>query len=80
MAAALTDHFGAPIRQHPGEIQVQRRVKVDVPGKDFTGLRDAEAAASYSCTAVKYRERYQFERHQNSRRGGALHTLGLASA
>ena len=41
MAAAPTAHFGAPIRQHPGEIQVQRRVKVDVLGKHFTGLRGA---------------------------------------
>ena len=57
MAAALTVHFGAPIRQHPGEVQVQRRVKVDVPGKHFTGLRGAEASASYrySCTAMEYR-------------------------
>ena len=72
MAAAPTAHFGAPIRQHPGEIQVQRRVKVDVPGKHFTGLRGAEAAASYSCTAVEYRERYQLERHQKG--WGAAHT------
>ena len=55
MAAALTADFGTPIRQHPGEVQVQRRVKVDVPGKHFTGLRGAEASASYSCTAMEYR-------------------------
>ena len=48
MAATLTASFGDPIKQYPGLVQVERRVKVDVPGKHFNGLTDAEATQSFS--------------------------------
>ena len=57
MAATLTAAFGDPIKQYPGLVQVERRVKVDVPGKHFNGLTDAEATQSFSSAAVEYRER-----------------------
>ena len=65
-------HFGAPIRHHPGQIQVTRRVKVDVPGKHFPQLQPAEQAMAYPGTAVEYQERHVFPRHVKA--WGAAHT------
>ena len=62
-------HFGAPIKQHPGQIQVTRRVKVNVPGKHFPGLSPAEQLLFYegrSCrvqgAALHYNWKYSFLR------------------
>ena len=65
-------HFGAPIKHHPGPIQVTRRVKVDVPGKHFPALQPAEQSVTYPGTAVEYKERHTFPRH--ARALGAAHT------
>ena len=70
--AGITSHFGDPIKQYPGEGQVLWRVRVQAPGKHFNGLRGAEVSAKYWVSAVEYRERYSFERHQKG--WGAAHT------
>ena len=70
--AGITSHFGDPIKQYPGEVQVLWRVRVQAPGKHFNGLRGAEVSAKYWVSAVEYRERYSFERHQKG--WGAAHT------
>ena len=68
----ITASFGAPIKQYPGEVQVTRAVKVKAPGKHFSGLTPAEQKVDYWVTAVEYRERYPFERHNKA--WGAAHT------
>ena len=64
MAAALTAHFGAP---RSGSTRARFRCSaprqgLDVPVKHFTGaapcVRGAEAAASYSCTAMRMEYMY----------------------
>lgn len=35
-----------PIKQHPGPVQVTRAVKVEAPGKHFSGLSASEAKVS----------------------------------
>ena len=65
------DAFVEPIKQYPGKQQVERAVKVNVPGKHFTGLTQAEQKLSYEATAVEYRERHDFERHVKA--WGAAH-------
>jgi hypothetical protein len=68
----ITAAFGTPIKQYPGQVQVNRAVKVKVPGKHFSGLTAPEQKIDYWATAVEYRERYQFERHNKA--WGAAHT------
>ena len=51
----ITASFGEPIKQHPGQIQVDRAVVVDVPGKHFHNLTPAEAKLSYTAEAKEYR-------------------------
>jgi len=68
----ITASFGAPIKQYPGQVQVTRAVKVQAPGKHFSGLTPAEQKVDYWVTAVEYRERYQFERHNKA--WGSAHT------
>ena len=41
------------IRQYPGQIQVARRVKVQVPGKHFPQLTTAEQKQFFEGTAVE---------------------------
>ena len=65
-------HFGKPIKQYPGQQQVDRAVVVSVPGKHFTFLSAAQQKLSYDGTAVEYRERHIFERHAKA--WGAAHT------
>mmetsp|Transcript_55188 Transcript_55188/g.109587 ORF Transcript_55188/g.109587 Transcript_55188/m.109587 type:complete len:93 (+) Transcript_55188:319-597(+) len=43
------------IRQFPGQVQVDRRVKVDVPGKFFPQLQPSEQAKVYEGEAVEFR-------------------------
>ena len=52
------------IKQHPGPVQVLRKVTVQVPGKHFTGLTSVEVGNFYEAQAVEYAERHKFERHQ----------------
>ena len=68
----MESHFGTPIKQYPGQQQVDRAVVVSAPGKHFSGLTPAEQKQAYAATAVEYRERHSFERHQKA--WGAAHT------
>ena len=54
------------IRQHPGPVQVVRKVIVKVPGKHFPGLQLAEQAAFYDGQACEYAERHQFLQHMKA--------------
>lgn len=60
------------IKQHPGQVQVTRKVRVLVPGKHFPQLQPTEQRASYWGEAVEYAERHKFERHAKA--WGAAHT------
>jgi len=60
------DAFVEPIKQYPGQQQVERAVIVDVSGKHFTFLTAADKKKSYKATAVEYRERYAFDRHNTA--------------
>jgi hypothetical protein len=66
------DSFVTVIKQHPGAVQVTRRVKVNVPGKFFPGLQPSESAVDYEGTAVESAERHSFSRHVKG--WGAAHT------
>ena len=57
------DGFVQSIKQYPGQQQVDRSVKVKVPGKHFPQLQASEQAAMYWGTAVEFRERQKFPRH-----------------
>ena len=67
----ITAAYGDPIRQYPGQVQVQRRVRVKAPGKFFNNLTAAEVKLDYWSVAVEYRERHAFDRH--ARAWGAAH-------
>ena len=56
-------HFGQPIKQHPGQQQVDRAVVVNAPGKFWPGLTPAQQKEEYAVTAVEYQERHTFTRH-----------------
>ena len=60
------------IIQHPGPVQVTRRVKVRVPGKHFLNLLPAEQLEFYDGTAVEHKEWHSFPRHLKA--WGAPHT------
>ena len=60
------------IKQHAGPVTAQRRVKVNVPGRFFSGLQPAEQKESYAGEAVEYTERHKFEAH--SKGWGAAHS------
>ena len=51
------------IKQFPGQQQVDRRVKVKVPGKFFPQLQSAEQAQFYEGEAVEFKHRHVFPRH-----------------
>ena len=51
------------IKQHPGPQQVERAVRVNVPGKHFPGLQPAEQKIDYEGTAVEFAHRHAFPRH-----------------
>ena len=68
----ITAAFGDPIKQYPGQLQVNRAVRVKAPGKFFNNLTAAERARDYLVGAVEYRERYAFERHPKA--WGGAHT------
>ena len=70
------------IRQHPGQQQVDRAVKVDVPGKHFPQLQAAEQKIDYAGTAVEYAERHKFSIHRkawgNAHVGEGIRSLRVA--
>ena len=70
------------IRQHPGQQQVDRAVKVDVPGKRFPQLQAAEQKLDYAGTAVEYAERHKFSIHRkawgNAHVGEGIRSLRVA--
>ena len=59
------------IKQHPGQQQVDRAVKVGVPGKHFPQLQPAEQKIDYDGTAVEFAERHKFGIHRKA--WGAAH-------
>ena len=63
MATARIDSVFEAIKQYPDLVQVQRRVKVKVPGKHFPGLQPSEQHTSYAAEAVEFCDRHKFERH-----------------
>ena len=66
------DGFVQSIKQYPGQQQVDRSVKVKVPGKHFPQLQASEQAVMYWGTAVEFRERQKFPRHAKA--WGGEHT------
>jgi hypothetical protein len=60
--ATLDAHVDV-IKQHPGPVTAQRRVKVDVPGKFFPQLEASERALNYEGEAVEFQERRDFKQH-----------------
>ena len=60
------------IKQYPGRVQVERKVKLRVPGKHFPQLRPAEQKDFYDGTAVEYAERHKFPQHLKA--CGVAHT------
>ena len=65
------DGFVQSIKQYPGQQQVDRSVKVKVPGKHFPQLQASEQAAMYWGTAVEFRQRQKFPRHAKAWGGGS---------
>lgn len=59
------------IKQYPGQIQVDRSVKVNVPGKHFPMLTGTEQRTSYEGVACEFTERHRFPAH--ARAWGAAH-------
>ena len=62
------------IKQHPGPVQVSRKVLVNVPGRHFSnppGSRAAARVPGVPGTPIEYAERHRFERH--ARAWGAAH-------
>jgi hypothetical protein len=68
----ITDVFGAPIKQYPGQSQVTRGVRVKVPGTHFIGLTKAEQQVDYWVCAMEFRERHVFQSHAKA--WGQAHT------
>ena len=60
------------VKQFPGQQQVDRRVKVQVPGKFFPTLQPSEQAQFYEGEAVEFKHRHTFQRHLKA--WGAGHT------
>ena len=60
------------ITKYPGQQQVDRAVKVDVPGKHFPQLTPAEQKLDYEGTAVEHGQRHAFGLHRKA--WGAAHT------
>ena len=60
------------IKQYPGQQQVDRAVKVDVPGKHFPQLTTAEQKLDYEGTAVEHGQRHAFGLHRKA--WGSAHT------
>ena len=46
------------VKQYSGQMQVDRRVIVNIPGKFFPSLTGAEQAALYPGEPVEYQERH----------------------
>ena len=59
------------IKQYTGQVTVDRRVIVKVPGKFFSQLQPSEQSAFYDGQAVEFAE-HAFQRHAKA--WGAPHT------
>jgi len=68
----ITNVFGAPIRQYPGQSQVTRGVRVKAPGTHWTGLTRTEQQVHYWVCAMEFRERHAFQSHAKA--WGQAHT------
>ena len=60
------------IKQYPGQQQIERAIKVMVPGKHFPSLQPSEQKIFYEGAAVEYTERHKFSQHLKA--WGAAHT------
>jgi hypothetical protein len=60
------------IKQYPGQLQVDRRVMVNAPGKFFPQLTPTDQAKEYPGEAVEFKERHNFPRHAKA--WGGAHT------
>ena len=60
------------VKQYPGQQQVDRAVKVMVPGRHFPQLEESEQRVNYEGTAVEHRQRHAFGIHRKA--WGAAHT------
>lgn len=60
------------IKQYPGQLQVDCRVIVNIPGRFFPQLTGAEQAAFYPGEPVEFKERHKFGTHVKA--WGAAHT------
>ena len=60
------ESFVTAIKQHPGSVQVTRRVKVKVPGKHFPALSPAKQKEYYWGTAIESKERHSFGLHRKA--------------
>jgi len=70
--SADTESFGALIKQYAGQSQVNRGVRVKVPGKHFTGLSQDEQKVDYWVFAMEFREHHAFVSHAKA--WGQVHT------
>ena len=70
------ESFVTAVKQHPGPVQVTRRVKVKVPGKHFphghSELSPAEQREFDWGTAIEHKERHIFALHRKA--SGAAHS------
>ena len=66
-------HFGTPIKQYPGQQQVDRAVVVSVPGKHFTFLSAAQQKLSYDGAPAAGRR----DCRRDCRRDARLHRHAL---
>ena len=55
------DGFVQSIKQYPGQQQVDRSVKVKVPGKHFPQLQPGEQKIMYTGMAVEFCQQRKFE-------------------
>jgi hypothetical protein len=60
------------IKQYPGQLQVDRRVMINAPGKFFPQLVPTDQAKDYPGEAVEFKERHSFPRHVKA--WGGAHT------
>ena len=54
------------VKQYPGQQQVDRAVKVMVPGRHFPQLEESEQRVNYEGTAVEHRQRHAFGIHRKA--------------
>ena len=66
----ITNVFGAPIKQYPGQSQVTRGVRVKAPDTHWTGLTRTEQQVHYWVCVMEFRERHS----SHAKTWGQAHT------